>query len=166
LEANKLKLGGSFIVRCFDKEGILLWEEKSKNMVMESGLAHILDCIFSLDSVVANPNYYVGLIDGDPTIESTDTLALHGGWSEVVSYSQPTRPPYIKLRNEMTVDNSASLAVFSINASATIGGTFICSASSGTTGLLLSAAAFKTGNKSVTSGQTLEVVYMFASAST
>ena len=65
--------------------------------------------------------------------------------------------------NPSVVTNSASKASFSINATATVGGAFLCSASSGTTGTLFSAADFQSpGDRSVVSGDVLTVTYTFS----
>jgi hypothetical protein len=63
------------------------------------------------------------------------------------------------------VTNSASKAQFTINATATVGGAFLCSAASGTTGTLFSAADFSSpGDRSVVSGDVLSVTYTFSLA--
>jgi hypothetical protein len=64
--------------------------------------------------------------------------------------------------------NSASPAVFNINATATVGGAFLTSdnAKSGTTGTLFSASDFTTGDRSVVSGDTLNVTYTFSLTAT
>jgi len=63
------------------------------------------------------------------------------------------------------ITNSASPASFSINATATIGGAFLISNNTkgGTTGTLFSAADFQSpGDRSVVSGDTLNVTYTFS----
>ncbi len=56
-----------------------------------------------------------------------------------------------------SVDNSASKAVFSINAGATVGGMFITTDNTkgGTTGILISVGAFTGGDRTVASGDTI-----------
>jgi len=165
MKTGNFKLGGIFRIKCFDSEHNLKWETESKNLVVDEGLAHILDAVFTLSAVTPNANYYIGLTDGTPTISANDTLASHAGWIEVTDYTEGTRQEYVEARTALTVDNAASKGVFSINASATVGGAFICSASSGTTGTLLAASAFSTGDKPVTSGDTIEVQYDYSASS-
>jgi hypothetical protein len=63
--------------------------------------------------------------------------------------------------------NSASVAVFNINATQTVGGAFLTSdnTKSGSTGTLFSAADFSApGDRAVTSGDTLNVTYTLSLA--
>jgi len=69
--------------------------------------------------------------------------------------------------NPSVATNSASPAAFNINATSTVGGAFLTSGSakSGTTGTLFSAADFSSpGDRSVTSGDTLNVTYTLSLA--
>jgi hypothetical protein len=73
--------------------------------------------------------------------------------------------------NPSVVTNSASPAVFNINATATVGGAFLTSQSAKTpnsgynTGTLFSAADFGApGDRSVVSSDTLSVTYTFSLA--
>jgi len=162
---SNFKLGGVFIVTCYDKYGNIEWQDRSKNLVVTVGLEHILDGLFSLDGESVNPNYYLGMIDASPTIVASDNLASHVGWNEFVDYNELTRQEFIESRTGLTVDNSASKAVFSINVNTTIGGTLICSVDTGNTGLLLAASAFSGGDKPVIVGNTVEVQYDFSASS-
>jgi hypothetical protein len=63
------------------------------------------------------------------------------------------------------IDNSGSVAVFTMNATVTIAGAFLISNStkSGTTGTLFSVSTFQSpGARSVVSGDTLNVTYEFS----
>jgi hypothetical protein len=63
------------------------------------------------------------------------------------------------------INNSASVAVFSINGTTTVGGAFLTSddTKSGTSGILFSAADFSSpGDRAVVSGDTLNVTYEFS----
>ena len=163
---NNLKFGGIFRIRCYNANGTLRWEDISENIVVDQGFYHILDALFVLDGEVPNANYYVGLTDSEPSISASDTLTTHTGWTEVTDYTETTRPEYVKLRTGQTVDNLISKAVFSINNTVTVGGIFITNANTGTTGMLLSAAAFSSGDKEVVNGNTLETEYIFAATGT
>jgi hypothetical protein len=63
------------------------------------------------------------------------------------------------------IDNSGSVAIFSINATSTIAGAFLTSndTKGGTTGILFSVSNFQSpGDRSVVSGDTLNVTYQFS----
>lgn len=162
---SNFKMGGVFYVTCYDKNGKMKWKDRSKNLVVNVGLEHVLDTIFSLGGETAHANYYLGMTDASPTIVAGDTLSSHVGWNEVIyvtDYSELARQEFTEVRTGQTVDNSASKAVFSIVSTTTIGGAFICSVDTGTAGMLLAASAFANGDKPVTAGDTVEVQYDFS----
>ena len=160
-----LKLGGIFKVKCFDKNGVLRWSDVTKNIVVDEGLHHVLDLVFQLGGESANTNYYIGLADGTPVFAAADDLTTHAGWTEDLNYTEGVRQEYVEVRSNLTVDNSAAKATFSINATTTIGGAFVCSVNTGTAGILFAGAAFTNGDKSVFDGDTIEVQYDFTSSS-
>ena len=162
---NTFKLGGFFTVECFDKNGKLKWQDVSHNIVTDEGIIHILDTIFSLNGATPNSHYYIGITDASPTISSADTLSSHAGWSEITPYSETTRQEYNEERTGLVVSNTSAKATFSINASATLGGSFVASTDTGTSGLLLSVSAFANGDKSVSNGDTIVISYEFHGAS-
>lgn len=166
MKTGNFKLGGIFRTKCFDPEKNLKWETISSNLVVDEGLAHILDAIFSLGAVTPNANYYIGLIDATPTISANDTLTTHAGWVEVTDYAEATRQEYVETRASLTIDNALAKATFSMNATTTVGGAMVCSVDSGTAGLLLAVSPFATGDKPVDSGDTIEVQYDFSASST
>lgn len=159
-----VRVGGFFTVRCLDPEGNLKWEDTAKNLVTNVGLQHILDILFVSATSQVDP-WYVGLTDGTPTVAAADTSASHAGWTEVTDYTEGARQAYVDVRSAQSITNAASKASFAINSDATtIGGAFLDSASTGTGGSLLCAAAFTGGDKSADDGDTLEVTYTFAAA--
>lgn len=160
-----LKFGGIFRIVCYDKDGVLKWEDNPKNLVMDEGLAHIMDATFSLSGVTPYAAWYIGLTDGGPTVAASDTLVDHAGWAEVTEYDQASRQEFVKVRTNLSVDNLLSKAVFTINSPVTVGGAFIASEATGSAGVLMSAAAFESGDKIVSNGDTIEVSYEFASSS-
>jgi hypothetical protein len=178
-----LKLGGSFDFKCWRPYGIgkielfreffykhgklfhrLEWEDENHNLVVNVGLQHILDVVFA-GATQVNP-WYTGLTDGTPTVAPGDTMASHAGWTEITAYSESVRQTYVDVRSSQSVSNTASPASFSINGSATTGGGFLTSDSTkgGTSGTLLCAVAFTGGDRSVQSGDTVEVTYTFTAA--
>lgn len=105
--------------------------------------------------------WFVGLIDNASfsAINAADTMASHAGWLEAVPYSNSTRPALtLGTASAGSIDNSASKASYTINATATINGAFTntVSTKSGTTGTLYSAGSFG-ATRGVISGDTLNV---------
>lgn len=162
MQKSKIKVGGVFKVECFGTDGQRKWVDEIHNLVTNVGLQHILDVLFASGTQVAT--WYIGLTDASPTPAAADTLASHGGWTEFTDYSEAARQEFVDVRSNQTVTNSASKAAFSINGGGTVGGLFVASASTGTTGTLLSAAAMSEGNRSVVSGDTINVTYTFTAA--
>jgi hypothetical protein len=162
---------GKFTMNCYDKDGKLKWEAEEKNLVVNTGLQYM--CGTGLTSTTQITSWFIGLYGAGAsnTPAAGDTMASHAGWTEVVPYSQATRPACTfataTTANPSVATNSASVAVFSINATATIGGAFLVSNSTklGSTGTLFSAADFAApGDRSVISGDTLNVTYTLSLA--
>ena len=158
---------GHFNVQCFDKDGVLKWEESNPNLVVNVGLQYM--CGTALTSVTQITAWYIGLYGAGSTNNpaASDTLASHAGWTEITPYSG-SRPACTfataTTANPSVATNSASKASYTINATATVGGAFLCSAASGTTGTLFSASDFTGGDRSVVSGDTLNVTYTLSLA--
>lgn len=167
----KLKGGGIFTVRCHDKDGNLKWESKSRNLVVNVGLAYVNTTFFKGSGYTAA--WYIGIYgpaaSNNPS--SSDTMASHAGWTEVTSYSNATRP-IATFGNATTADpsviaNSASPAQFLINASANVGGAFLTTGDTpgGSSGTLFSASDFSApGDRTVHNGDVLSVTYTFSLA--
>lgn len=161
--------GGVFTVVCYDKDGNLKWTAESPNLVVNVGLQDMNDKYFSGSSYTAA--WYIGLYgaaaSNDPA--ASDTMASHGGWTEVVAYSQSTRPQAsfgsATAADPSVISNAGSPAAFSINATTTVGGAFLTSdnTKSGTSGILFSASDFQSpGDRSVVDGDTINVTYTFS----
>ncbi len=101
--------------------------------------------------------WMVGL-KGTGTIAASDTMASHAGWTEITAYSQTARPNLVLGAVAAgSVDNSGSVAAFSITGTATVAGAFVCNlANKLATGLLYGAGDFGTA-RDVLSGDTLNV---------
>ncbi len=164
---NKANAGGVFTVQCFDKDGNMKWEEKSHNLVVNQGLQDMNTKYFAGSSYTAA--WYLGLITGpgaSTTIAAADTLASHAGWTENTDYSGNRKAVTFgtaTTADPSVIDNSGSPAQFSMTGTATIAGAFLCNAASGTSGVLFSASDFQSpGDRSVVSGDTLNVTYTFS----
>lgn len=160
-------LGGIFEVECFDASGRLKWRDVAINKIPDAALNSILGINFHSDTQITT--WYVGLTGSAPTGAAGDTMSSHSGWTEYSQYSQGTRPAYtVAAASGKQVTNSASVAVFSMTGTVTVGGAFIVSNSTknGTTGVLFSVAAFSQGDKSCSNGDTVNVTYTLTGAST
>lgn len=165
---ERVRGGGVFTIECFDKDGNLKWKDEAHNLVVNVGLQDMNTKYFSGSAYTAA--WYIGLYGSGSTNNpaASDTMSSHAGWTEVTAYSQSTRPACTfgtaTTADPSVISNSASVAVFSINGTTTVGGAFLTSNStkSGTTGTLFSAADFQSpGDRSVVSGDTLNVTYQF-----
>lgn len=166
---DKVAAGGVFTVICIGVDGQIKWEENLKNLVVNVGLKDMNDKYFTGAAYTAT--WFLGLYgaaaSNDPA--AGDTAASHAGWTEVVPYSNATRPAATfaaaTTADPSVITNSASPASFSIDDTATIGGAFLISdnTKSGSTGVLFSASDFAApGDRSVASGDTLNVTYTFS----
>jgi hypothetical protein len=89
---------------------------------------------------------------------AADTMASHAPWVEVTPYSNATRPAFTPgTIASGSVDNSASKAVFTINATSQIYGLFLADVNTkgGTTGTLQGMGVFTDLSRGVASGDTL-----------
>lgn len=167
--AERVFAAGIYHVECHDADGNLKWETDAPNLVVNVGAQYM--CGVALTSTAQITTWYLGLygaaVSNNPA--AGDTSASHAGWTEVVPYSEATRPACTfaaaTLANPSVATNTASKATFTINASATVGGAFLISnnTKSGTTGTLFSAADFGApGDRAVVSGDVLSVTYTFS----
>ena len=163
------KAGGVYRIECLDKDGNVKWSAESHNLVVNVGLQDMNTKYFSGSSYSAT--WYIGLYGAAASNNpaASDTASSHAGWTEIVPYSNATRPACTfgtaTTADPSVISNSASPAQFSINATATVGGAFLISnnTKSGTTGVLFSASDFASpGDRSVASGDTLNVTYTFS----
>jgi hypothetical protein len=135
-----------------------LWADNFHNIVVTTGLTDLIDKYFKGSTYTAA--HYVGLTSSSPSVVAGDTMASHGGWTEVTAYSQANRvTPTWGTTTAGSLDNSASKAQFSINGTATVGGAFLTTNNTkgGTTGTLYGGGAFSEGNRSLVNGDTLNV---------
>jgi hypothetical protein len=160
-----LKTRNKYTFECYSADGTLKWKEEVYNIVVNEGLNEILNKFWKGSTYTAA--FYVGLVSSTPTIAAADTMASHGGWTEVTGYSEANRQALtLGTVASQSVDNSASKAVFNINATVTIGGAFVTTNNTkgGTTGILIGGAAFGAGNRSVISGDILNVTVTLTAA--
>ncbi len=160
---------GKYKIECLDAQGNVKWALEPSNLVVNQGLQDMNTKYFTGSAYTAT--WYIGLYgaasSNDPV--AGDTAASHGGFTEVVPYSNATRPACTfgtaTTADPSVISNSASPAAFSINATSTVGGAFLISdnTKSGSAGVLFSASDFAApGDRTVTSGDTLNVTYTFS----
>jgi hypothetical protein len=137
-----VKIRNFYKFECFDAEGNLKWVEECENLLTTAGATDLLAKYLKGSAYTAA--FFVGL-KGTGTISAGDTMASHAGWTEVTAYSAGTRPALtLGTPASGSVDNSASPASFTANASATVAGAFVVTDSTkgGTAGTLYGAADF------------------------
>jgi hypothetical protein len=150
------KIRNRYQVQCFDPSGLLVWEDWIDNLIPTVGLNKLIDA--ALKSGSGAPTWYVGLKSAG-TVAAGDTMASHGGWTELTSYSEATRPAFASGSVVGgSIDNVASPSIFSVNGSMTVAGCFMVNQNTkaGTTGDLYGVGDFATA-KSVLTGDTLRV---------
>ena len=164
---ERTSAGGIFTVECHDAGGNLKWTETFHNLVVNQGLQDMNAKYFSGSGYTAA--WYLGLVTGPgsgTTFAAGDTLTSHAGWTENTNYTGTRKA--VTFGTATTADpsvitNSGSPSVFTMNANGqTIAGAFLCSVTSGTSGVLFSAGDFSGGDKIVDSGDTLSVTYQFS----
>lgn len=167
--------GGVYTVTCIGPDGVEKWSDTFHNLVVNQGLANMNNVYFA--SGTQSTTWYLGLVTGPgsgTTYSATDTLASHGatgsgGWTENTDYTGNRKAVTFgsaTSANPSVITNSASPSSFAMNGTATIAGAFLCNVASGTSGVLFSAGDFTGGDKSVASGDTLNVTYTFSLTAT
>lgn len=159
-----LKFNNVYRFECYDANGNFKWVDEVHNLVTTAGITDFLTRYFKNGTTLAA--WYVGLVDGAvaPTYAAGDTYSSHAGWTENVGYSNTNRPTLtLGTPTAGSVDNSASKAVFNINAAGTINGAFTASnntkgdSTAGASNVLWGEGAFTGGARVVANGDTLNV---------
>ena len=163
--------GGVYTVTCVGTDGVEKWSDTFHNLVVNQGITNMNSVYFASGSQTTT--WYLGLVTGPgsgTTFAAGDTLASHAGWTENTDYTPSGRKAVTfgaaTSANPSVISNSAAPTSFSMNGTATIAGAFLASVSSGTSGILFSAGDFTGGDKSVASGDTLNVTYTFSLTAT
>lgn len=144
----------------------LIGIDTTKNLITNQGLDHILDVV--LHGVAPVSPWYIGLFEGNYTPLATCTAAsVTADSTESTAYTEGARVAYNEAASSgQSVTNSANKATFTINATKTIYGAFLSSASalSSTAGSLLAITRFGT-SRAVINLDVLLVTYTLAAAS-
>jgi hypothetical protein len=151
LEATHKAPKFKYHIECRDRDGNLKWIEEIENLVTTVGKTDIIDKYFKGSGYTAG--FFCGL-KGAGAAAVGDTLASHAGWTEVTPYAG--NRPAITFGTTAAGSNTANAVAFTINATQTVAGAFICTVATGTAGVLYSAGDFS-ASRNVLSGDTLNV---------
>lgn len=157
-------LRGDWRIVAKDPQGNVLRDERFSNLVVDTGLDYLLDA--GLSGAAQISPWYVGLTGSTPTPAAGDTPASHAGWTEETGYDEAARQAWTDGGvSGQSVDNSGSVATFTVTANGTtFGGAFLISDNTkgGSTGTLYAVGAFSGGDLTLSAGSTIEVTATFS----
>lgn len=165
--------GGVYTVTCVGADGVEKWSDTFHNLVVNQGLANMNGAYFA--GTAQTTTWYLGLVTGPgsgTTFAAGDILSSHAGWTESTAYAGNRKavtfgsPTSGSPSGQSAISNSASPSSFVMNATVVIAGAFLASVDTGTSGILFSEGDFTGGDKSVASGDTLNVTYTFTLTAT
>jgi len=158
---DQLRGGFRYLVEVL-KGGEVVESEWISNLVPTEGLNHFLTTEFKGTSQVGT--WYIGIYEGNYTPSAGVTAAtLPAAATESTAYAETTRVAFVPGTVAAgALDNSASRAEFTMNATKTIYGGFMSSSSAkgATTGVLVSAVKFSSP-KVLDSGSVLRITAGF-----
>lgn len=160
-----LTLGGVFDYQ-LKRDGKIIDEWQSKNIVVDEGLDATLDIMFHASTQITT--WYIGIFEGNYTPLATDTAAnITANSTESTAYDESVRQTYVEAAaSSQSITNSANKATFTINDTKTIYGAFLVSDStkSGTSGTLAAASKFSS-SRSVVDDDELLITYTLSISS-
>jgi hypothetical protein len=163
---SRARMGFTYTVEHI-RGGVVIDRETVHNLMPTQGLNLVQSILFKATAVPAT--WYIGLFEGNYTPLAADTAATFvASATECTAYDEATRVAFVPgTVSAGALDNAASRAEFTFNATKTVYGGFISSIStkSSTSGSLLSAVKFASP-KSLTSGDVLRVTAGHTFAST
>lgn len=133
------------------RRGQVLWTEEAHNLVVNAALDSLLSVYF--DAATQITAWYLGL-KGTGSVAAGDTLASHGGWSEITNYTGNRQA--ITFGTASGGSLAGGTSTFAITGTVTVAGALIASVASGTSGLLYSAGDFA-APRSLANGDELDV---------
>ena len=167
---ERVGAGGVFTVTCVGADGVEKWSDTFHNLVVNQGLQDMNSKYFQGSGYSAT--WYLGLVEGPgsgTSYAAGNTLASHSGWTELTPGTAYTGNRKAVTFGTATtadpsvIDNSGSPSSFAMLVNSTVvAGAFLCSVATGTSGVLFSAGDFTGGDKTVDSGDTLNVTYSFS----
>lgn len=141
------------------RKGKVLWREEAHNLVTTEGLNSLLGVYF--DAATQITAWHLGL-KGSGSAAAGDTLASHGGWTEISAYTGNRQA--ITFGTASGGSLAGGLLTFAITGTVTIAGALIASVASGTSGVLYSAGDFA-APRSLGNGDELDVTPTVTAAS-
>lgn len=159
------KASGVYHITCVGADGQVKWTDVVQNLVTTQGKNYLLDQGFTASAT----NVLRMGLKGTGTPQATDTYTSHASWAEITTYTGSRGTPSFSAASAGSKSTSAAVS-YSINGTATVSGCFLAMAPTATTlgtvgdtaataAVLYSAGNFTGGDKSVTSGDTLNVSY-------
>ena len=161
--------GGVYTVTCVGADGVEKWTDTFHNLVVNQGLANMNGAYFA--GSAQTTTWYLGLVEGPgsgTTFAAGDILSSHAGWTENTAYTGSRKAVTFgaaSTANPSVISNTASPSAFAMTGTATIAGAFLASTTDNS-GILFSEGDFTGGDKSVASGDTLNVTYTFSLTAT
>ena len=146
-----------FVAR--DKNGKIKWEETVHNLVTTEGGNDILTKYFKGSAYTAA---WHCLLKGAGTSAVGDTLASHAGWTEITAYSG--NRPALTFGTASARSLAATAVTYTFTGSATVAGAGVASVATGTSGIIYNSANFTGGDKTMASGETLDVTVTFSNS--
>ena len=132
-------LKGLYTIKCHNKDGDLKWATAGYNMVVNEGIDHVLD------STLANGTQEVAwylFLKSTGAADATDTMSSPINWTENTSYAGDRKVCSFAAASSKSTTNTASPAVFTMNATFDIYGIGLTSDATGTAGVLFSVIDF------------------------
>ena len=161
------KFRGEFTAECY-RDGKLIWVDKTHNIITNQGLTHILNTEYA--GAAAITAWYCTLVETNTAPAATQTYAVPV-YTESVAYTEATRPAYVETVTNQTCTNSASKAVFTINATKTMygaslvgGGTTPTTKGDTTGGGTLSCYALFSASRAVVADDVINLTYQVTAA--
>lgn len=153
---------GRYQVECIGADGQVKWTDTIENAVVAEGKNYVLDKAMAGSGYTAG--WYFGLFNSGYTVTGSETYAAKGA-TENTNYAAGTRPA--ASWSAASAGSKAATASFSINgAGGTLGGCFLVtnstkgdSTASAGVNALWSIGTFTGGNKTVASGDTVNLSY-------
>lgn len=165
MQNEKLTIKGHYRLEVTRKATGRVEVYETENLITDVGANFILDQLDGTNAVAQN--LFCGLIVDPATIVAADTMAAHAGWTENQDYDEATRPQWDDaVAAALRSKTNATAMVFTMNATVTINGAFLCANSNtkgGTTGTLISAASFAS-TVGVVAGDIINVTYTMSVA--
>lgn len=158
-------LKGKFTVE-HRRNGELIGVYEVPNGITNEGLDEVLDVMFHNTS--QHSTWYMGLIDnsGYTGVAAGDTYTSHSGWTENTDYDETFRGEWTEGAASSQQITNASAVQFSMNATVTIKGMFLCNVSTkgdSSSGVLWCTGLFSS-TVSCVNGDTLSVTYTLSAA--